>query len=334
MHGKWLLAGAAIVLAAIAAGALSRLRKPAPAPAAAAAAAAVPAAPIPGGGELGFSGPVRAQKTVPVKAEVEGRIEAFAAEIGQEVFEGQMLARIGNPGLETARDMATEAVRGIEERVSSIEASIGAARLEASRARADSVRSRAEFDRAKRLAERQQMLQKEGATPRLVYEKAQKEFGSAQSEFQSLDEIARQAEGRVTRLLADLDRAKKTLADKSDELEEAKTNAGASEVLSPVDGLLVARKKEVNDQVTLDAPEILEVAVDLSQLEVAVEPKPEELARIKAGQPAQVVVSELGMEPMPAEVAELKGNTVIVRFTSPDPAVKPGMTAGVRIKIE
>ncbi len=334
MRGKWILLAAAVILVAIAAGALTRLRNSAadkntvslPPP------AQTPSNSV--GAELNLTGVIRAQRTVSVNAEIEGTIELFSAEIGQDVFEGQMVARIGNPGLENAQQLAIEAVAAIQNRVSGIESSIIAARLESSRARADATRAKLEYDRTQKVAERQHLLNREGATPRLVFEKAQNEFANSKAEFGSLDELARQSEERITKLLGDLDRARKLLSEKSDDLEEAKTEMGASEVLAPVDGLLTARKKQVGDHVALDDAAILEIAIDLGLLEVTIEPKPEALARIKAGQEALISVAELAVDGMQGEVAEIQRNLVIVRFSSPDPAVKPAMTAGVRIKIE
>ncbi|MEK7753797.1 MAG: hypothetical protein AAB654_17885, partial [Acidobacteriota bacterium] len=68
-------------------------------------------------------------------------------------------------------------------------------------------------------------------------------------------------------------------------------------------------------------------------LEVVVEPDPPALARIRAGQPATVHLSEMANQPIPASVREVKGTQVLVEFTSPDPAIRPGLTAQVTIKI-
>jgi hypothetical protein len=38
-------------------------------------------------------------------------------------------------------------------------------------------------------------------------------------------------------------------------------------------------------------------------------------------------------EPIPASVREVKGTQVLVEFTSPSPAIRPGLTAQVTIKI-
>jgi HlyD family secretion protein len=57
------------------------------------------------------------------------------------------------------------------------------------------------------------------------------------------------------------------------------------------------------------------------------------LKRLQPGQPALVIVADLGGEGIPAAVKSIEGNTVTVAFTSPNPVVKPGMTAQVRIKL-
>src|ERR1051325_8986384 len=92
MRGKWLLAAGFAIVAGIGAGALSpRLRKAPPPPARA-------SATLLNLNELSIPGTIRAQHVANVGATIEGNIEAFLADVGDEVFEGQVLARIGSAG--------------------------------------------------------------------------------------------------------------------------------------------------------------------------------------------------------------------------------------------
>ena len=75
--------------------------------------------------------------------------------MGDEVFEGQVLARVGSSGLETAREQASAAVDGAQQQVSTAEAGVNAARMESSRADADLQRARLQMDRAQKVFERQ-----------------------------------------------------------------------------------------------------------------------------------------------------------------------------------
>jgi hypothetical protein len=65
-----------------------------------------------------------------------------------------------------------------------------------------------------------------------------------------------------------------------------------------------------------------------------VEGKPEVLKRIVPGQPALVLVLDLQSTAMPGVVREVKDNLATVEFSSALPAIKPGMQADVRFKLE
>ena len=78
--------------------------------------------------------------------------------------------------------------------------------------------------------------------------------------------------------------------------------------------------------------DLFQIAVDLSELDVILEPEPRVLERIRPGQEAVVQIAEL-LSGIPGKVREIKESRVFVEFTSPDPAVKPGMTVQVRIKL-
>lgn len=329
MRGKWALISITVILAAVGAGALSRLRSrpeveaaPAPKP-----------APVTGAGETSLSGLIEAQHVVVVGAEVTGMLAEFLADVGQEVYEGELLARITNQGLETARESAKAAMEMAQARVDRAGAAIISARLEATRARADATRARSDYDRTERTYQRQKMLQSEGATPRLTYEKSQREFESAQTESQSLEDLARLAENRVNDLVKEQENAKRILQDKAAELEDATSQLAGAEVHSPVNGAVVLRRGEVGKEIgPQEQQEMFRIGVNLAELQVRVNPEPDALKQIKPGAAALVMVADLAGEGLAGTVKELQGNQAIVIFASPNPVVKPGMTAQVRIK--
>jgi multidrug resistance efflux pump len=330
MRGKWILISVSVVLLAVAAGALSRLRNQRPRIEAAPAREAAAAAP-----EVSLAGKIEPQQVTAVGVPVSGSVAEFLVDVGQEVYEGELLARIANQGLETANESAKAAMELAQARVEKAGSAILSARLEATRARADAIRARSEYDRAQRTYQRQKMLHSEGATPRLVYEKAEREYESSQAEFQSLDELARVTENRVSELLKEQENAKRILQDKAEELEQTTASLASADVRAPVDGLVVERKGEVGKEVgPQEREELFRVAVNLGELQVRVNPDPAMLKRLKQGEPALVMVADLGGEGLAGTVKELQGNAVTVAFTSPNPVVKPGMTAQVRIKLK
>jgi multidrug resistance efflux pump len=329
MRGKWLLVSGAAVLAAVAAGALLLLRQRA-APTARSVAVPSPATVV--GPEISLPGTIRAQSVVPVPAPIEGTIETLLVDAGQPVYEGQSLGRIKNTGLEEARQTAAADAESAQARLSRIENEMVAARLEASRARADAVRAQSECDRTERAYLRQQMLLREGATPRLTFERAAAEFQSAKTERDTRAELARVAEDRFSNLSQSFDAAQATLKEKSAALDTALENAAAMEILSPVDGFVVARTKQPGDEVTTEVRDLFQIAVDISALEAVVEPPPPALARIHPGQQAFIQIAEFP-DAIPGRVKSIQGAQVIVEFASPNPALLPGATAQVRIKL-
>ncbi len=293
--------------------------------------AAPPVVPLPD--EISLSGTLRAREVVPVAAPVEGLLEQFLVETGQEVFEGQLLARIRNGGLEQAHQVAAADVERLEARVRALESGFLNARLEASRARAEASRARAEFERAEKTFLRQQLLLNEGATPKLVFEKSRKEFDLARLESESLEELARQAENRVATLQKELETSRKLLEKHNQALEEAKQNLAAAEVHSPVNGIVLARNKQPGDPVGPEVQDLFQIAADLSVLEVEVEPDPPVLERLQPGQPALVDVVEGPPGGMLGQIKEIANDKVLVEFPNPSAAVKPGLAAQVRFKL-
>jgi len=331
MKGKWLLFGGSVILLAAAVGAFQYYQrtkappvvaKPLPEP-----------SPIVAGLEISLSGRVEAQKVVAVPASTDGRVEEFFVEAGDDVYEGQMLARIKNQALEASQEQAQAELDHAQTKVNNLESAVLTARLEASRTRADASRARGELDRTERVYQRQEMLNREGATARNTYTKAVADRGMAQAEFENLSARARSAEDRVTTLNKDVESAKKTLEEKLAAMEDAKAAFSAGIVHAPVDGTLVSRKGVAGEDVTVEMADMFVIATDLSALQVELEPEPPVLKRLQPGQQAIVVIAESANDNIEGKIKEIKDNKVIVEFLSPSPAIKPGLTARVKLKL-
>src|SRR5262252_8468237 len=105
MRGKWVWLSLMAVGLGVGLGALSLRHRQPPALARASGAAVLPAT-----SEITLSGKIRPQHITKVGPGVEGNIEAFLVDVGQDVFAGEVLARVGGGGLETDRENATAAV--------------------------------------------------------------------------------------------------------------------------------------------------------------------------------------------------------------------------------
>jgi multidrug resistance efflux pump len=293
-----------------------------------------PAAAVVAASGVTLNGVIRPQHVVTVGAGIEGNIEAFLADSGEDVFQGQVLARVGSAGLESNREAATAAAEHAQEQVSQYETQVNSARLEASRADAEAQRARLQMERAKSVFDRQTTLHNAGATPLIVFNKAQKDYQAAATELEVMDKAARSSRDTVQAALNQLAGAKTALAKRSQELQDAEGDFANAEVRSPVDGTVVGRKGEVGKPAQEAGGEMFQIATDLYALEVALEPEPAVLKRLHPGDQAAVFVLDLQIPGIPGQIKEIQGNRVIVEFTSNMQAIRPGMRADVRLKLD
>jgi len=330
LRGKWLMVVGAVLALAMVGGGLAVYRRSAQRNPVRAAAASPPGPALFGGTEATLTGVIVAPKTVSVAASIDGIIDAFFAEPGQEVTQGQLLARIRNARLDSELEASGAEVERVKARVENADAAILAARLEQSRASADLARAKSDFERLDKVFRRQELLLKEGATPRLVYEKAQREWETARKDLETKQALADQADSRLESLNKDRDAARRALDEKNLALDHAKADVSAGELLSPVAGVIAARKGQPGEEVSPTMTDLFQIAVDTGSLQVTLTPEPPVLARMHSGQQAVVRVAEYP-ESLPASVREIRGGQVIVEFASPSMVIKPGVTASVGI---
>jgi HlyD family secretion protein len=318
----------ALILAALAV-VIVRRRQAAPKPQARAAAASLPAA-----AGLTFTGSIRAQHFISVAATIPGNIEAFMANPGDEVFTGQALARIGGLGLESARETAARQVERVQERVTKAEAAVDVARLEQSRAMADAQRVGVELRRAQDAYGKQSNRFSVGAISRNEFQASESAYKAASADAELKDKAVRAADDYVNSSVKLVELAKKELAEKMQDLEAAQGGLDAGEVRAPVDGWVVARSGEIGKPASETGEEMFRIATDLYALEVTVEPPPPVLKRIYPKMPALVLIPELTNSAFTGQVKGIDRTMVIVEFGNPLPAVRPGMKADVRFKLD
>lgn len=271
--------------------------------------------------------------TVPVGAPVEGKIETFRVEVGDEVYEGQLLAHIRSAALETRKLEAELDLERGETRVRDLEAAVSAARLEASRAAADASRVKNEFERASRTYQREKMLLSEGATPRRTFEKAEKEYLALEAAAKNVDAVAVAAEERVGLTQRELDTARKLLEGKMADLEDTNQRIGSGDVLSPVNGIVVGRRGMAGDDTHPSMTDLFQIASDLSLMYAIADANPDQISKLKKGQAATVAIVEMGGELLQGSILRIEDSKVTVEFANPNPQIKPGLTAQIRIKL-
>jgi len=329
MKGLWLLMGGAVIFFGIGAGAISywRQHRELPKP------AAVAPLELPSGSEINLQGKIQSQNILGVPAPVDGTLADAPVKPGDEVAEGQILGIIRNTRLEEDQKEAEAELSAANDKKDSAESALIAGRLEESRAGADASRARSEYQRVEKIYQRQALLNREGATPRRTYEAAEKDYLAAQTESKILDERVIQVRARIEQLSQDVDSLRQLAAEKETALETAREDSKSAEIRSPVNGIIVSILAQPGDEVKKGTPDFITIGVDLTALEVVLEPDPPILKRLKTGDPAMVQLAELAGDGLPGTIGSIENGRVIVKFASPTTLIRPGMSALVRLKL-
>lgn len=318
-------AGLAALLAGGATAAYFQFRaKPQPA-------AATPAPATPDPSETTISGTIRARHVLPVAAPIDGTLEQIDLLDGQDVFEGQLLARVRSQRLDLELEEAKLEVERLQERVNSLDAMAIGARLEVSRADADAARARAALTAAEKNYRRQKALLAEGATPRLTYEKAEKEYESLKAETDALTGMAQASQARLDVTQKNLDEARRLLAEKQKDFDTVESAIQEGAVHSPADGVLIAHRAGPGDEVTSAMKDLFQIAVNLGELNFTAQISAEQEKLLEPGQTVSIQVAELGGMPIEGVVKSAANRELIVEFSAPAPVVRPGLSAQMRM---
>jgi len=322
---RWIIVGGIVLVAAAGTAIAIRARKPKPVHVTA-------APPLVVATEANLTGRVQPRTVVSVGAPMEGVIDAYFLDVNQPVYKDQLLGRIHNPEAEKTVEQAQLALDTAQTRVTTLSGQQLAAKLEVSRTEAEQSRARSDLDRLEKNYQKQKGLWDAGATPRLVFEKAEKDYKDAKDAIDKQAAAAKDAEARATQIASDLDAANAAVEKVNSALERAKTDLTKGEIHSPADGIIVARKGAANEPVDLTSNDLFQIATDLTQLQVTLTPSPAELARIHAGQAAAIRVPELSPDEIPGTVRGVSASQITVEFSSPSAATKLDLVAQVKIK--
>lgn len=138
-----------------------------------------------------------------------------------------------------------------------------------------------------------------------------------------------------------LDRAK--LAQQHAALEEARVNLGYTDIVSPVDGVVVSRNVNVGQTVaaSFQTPILFLIAQDLTKMQVNAAVSEADIGAVREGQAAMFTVDAYADRTFRGRVSQVRNAPqtsqnvvtydVVITVENADLALKPGMTANVSI---
>lgn len=275
------------------------------------------------------TGTINPLTTVPVGSSVSGTVKYIFADFNSRVRAGQVLAQLdpqifeaqvvtarGNlKNLEAAEDVAGAAIQVSEANVAKLQADLGYARSS-----------------ARRIAD----LNTQGLVP-------QDQRDLSQSSLAQSEAAVRAAQAQVVQARAQLQQTRAQVEALKGGLEEAETNLRFTTILSPTDGIVVARNITVGQSVaaSLQAPNVFTIAQDLKRMQVYAKTDESDTGFIRVGAEASFQVDALPGEVFRGRVSAVRLNAyavqnvvtydTIIDFENPEEKLMPGETAYVSI---
>lgn len=153
----------------------------------------------------------------------------------------------------------------------------------------------------------------------------------------------RQAVADLAVARAEVERARATLA-------EAEVNLSYTDIVAPIDGIVVSRSVDVGQTVaaSFQTPVLFVIADDLARMQVVAFVSEADVGRVEKGQKASFTVDAFPGRPFDADVRQVRHASeppetpepvvsyvvtydVVLDVENPDGLLRPGMTANVRI---
>lgn len=128
-------------------------------------------------------------------------------------------------------------------------------------------------------------------------------------------------------------------------LEEARVNLGYTDIVSPVDGVVVSRNVDVGQTVaaSFQTPTLFVIAEDLTKMQVNANVSEADIGSVRAGQTATFTVDAYPERSFDGAVSQVRNSPlnvqnvvtydVVIDADNADAALRPGMTANVDVVI-
>jgi HlyD family secretion protein len=129
-------------------------------------------------------------------------------------------------------------------------------------------------------------------------------------------------------------------------LRQAITNLSYTKILSPIDGIVVARQYDIGQTVaaSFQAPTLFTIAQDLTKMQVSTNIDEADIGRVTVGKLATFTVDAFPERPFHGTISQVRLATqvvqnvvtypVLIDVDNPNLDLKPGMTANVTIPVE
>lgn len=230
---------------------------------------------------------------VDVGAELSGRLVSVLVEEGDEVEQGQVIARIEDS---EQRARVASAQASVLRRQAELRRLVnGARRQERREAQAATKEEEAILGNAEVEMERRRQLYEKGVLSREEADRATREWQVAKARFKAVSERYALIEDDARE--EDVQEAEAAVALAQAQLSEARANLGKTVIRSPLSGIVLRRYLQAGENYSISSRSTAQVIVtvgDLSSLRVRADVDETDVAKLRVGQRAYVVADAYG----------------------------------------
>jgi HlyD family secretion protein len=275
------------------------------------------------------TGTINPLTTVPVGSSVSGNVQYIFADFNSRVRAGQVLAQLDPQIFEAQVVTARGNLKNLEANLDVARAAIDVGEANVAKLRADLGYARAN---ARRIAD----LNDQGLVPVDQKDLTQSSLAQSEAAVRAAEAQVNQARAQYRQIVAQVEAMKGAL-------DQADANLRYTTILSPTDGIVVARNIAVGQSVaaSLQAPNVFTIAQDLKRMQVYAKTDESDTGFIRAGVEATFQVDAFPNETFRGRVSAIRLNAysvqnvvtydTIIDFENPEEKLLPGETAYVAI---
>ena len=306
---------------------------------------------------ISATGTCNAVINVQVGSQVSGNILELHADWNSQVKKGQLVAVIDPAPFQAKVDQAKAAVDSAKASVVNARASLKKSDADIANAKANIANQDANIVKAKsavadakvKLDRRKQMVkdgivaQEDLDTAQATYDQAVALLNAANAQSEAAKDSLESAVAQKDVIKTQADTAEASVKQQQANLEQAQLDLSHTQIISPVDGTVIARNMDVGQTVaaSFSAPTIFNIARDLTKMQVDANIDESDIGRVKLDQPVSFTVDAFPGQIFMGRVTQIRENPtnvqnvitydVVIRFDNDELKLFPGMTANVRI---
>jgi HlyD family secretion protein len=289
------------------------------------------------------TGTINPLTTVPVGSYVSGTMKLIFADFNTHVHAGQVLAQIDPAVYKAQVDTARGNLAGAQANLRNVEAGLGSLQAAIETGQANAAKMEADLAYARVNARRLGDLSTQGLIPLDQRDLSQSTLAQAEAAVRAAKSQVNQTRAQYKEGQAQVEQARAQVAAMQGSLAQAEANLRYTTILSPTDGVVVARAISVGQSVaaSLQAPNLFTIAQDLQRMQVYAKTDESDTGFIKPGAEATFQVDAFPNEVFHGGVSAIRLNAYIVQnvvtydtiidFDNPDQRLLPGETAYVTI---